>query len=287
MSFKHIRVYEKVKSGKEDNITICIGAICENGSGLILATDSMVTNEGLSIQFEHPTKKMTILSNSYIALTAGDALAHTELFNIVQGEVTKLKSPSVIEIVEKIKENYQCIRRREIEEKILIPRGFDSFRDYYRAQSALVTDVALSIQSQIDRYDYGLQILVCGISENKAHIYGISDPGTSKCFDAIGFHAIGSGLPHAVNTIIARGCCQAIALKETILIVYEAKKMAEKAPGVGSNITDICIMNIQGVFEFPRERVGDLDKIYKKWVVKEATWASELDELLKQTGVSK
>lgn len=268
-------------------MTICIGAICENGSGLILATDSMVTNEGLSIQFEHPTKKMTILSSSCIALTAGDALAHTELFNIVQGEVTRLKSPSVIEIVEKIKENYQCIRRREIEEKILIPRGFDSFRDYYRAQSALVTDVALSIQSQIDRYDYGLQILVCGISENKAHIYGVSDPGTSKCFDAIGFHAIGSGLPHAVNTIIARGCCQAIALKEVVLIVYEAKKMAEKAPGVGSNITDICIMNIQGVFEFPRERVGDLDKIYKKWVVKEATWASELDELLKQIGVSK
>jgi len=263
-------------------MTICIAAICEQGSSLILTTDSMVTNEGLSIQFEHPTRKMTDLSSSCIALTAGDALAHTELFNMVQEKITKLKAPSVLEIVGKIKGSYQYIREREIKEKILIPRGFNDFRDFYKTQSALVPDIALSIQSQIDRYDYGVEILVAGISQNIAHIYGISDPGTSKCFDAIGFHAIGSGLPHAINTLIARGCYQGIALGEGLLIVYEAKKMAEKAPGVGANITDICIMNSQGITEFPRDKLGELDKIYNKWVRRESNWANDLDILLKQ-----
>ena len=47
-------------------MTICIAAICEQGSALVLGTDSMITNEGLSIEFEHPGKKMTPLSLSLI-----------------------------------------------------------------------------------------------------------------------------------------------------------------------------------------------------------------------------
>lgn len=40
-------------------MTVCIAAICNGGSDIILATDTMITSEGLSIEFEHPTKKMT------------------------------------------------------------------------------------------------------------------------------------------------------------------------------------------------------------------------------------
>lgn len=268
-------------------MTICIAAICEQGSSLILATDSMLTNDTLSIQFEHPTRKMANLSDSCIALTAGDALAYTEVFNLVQQEITTLKAPSVFDVVDKIKECYQRIRKKEIKERILNPRGFDDFADFYQAQKFLIPDLALAIQNEIDRYEYGLGILVAGISGNIAHIYNISDPGTSKCFDAIGFTAIGSGLPHAMNTLIARGCYQGNSLKETLLIVYEAKKMAEKAPGVGANITDISLMNPQGITEFPREKIDELHEVYKKWVIREPSWENDLDVLLKGMGVSK
>jgi len=64
------------------------------------------------------------------------------------------------------------------------------------------------------------------------------------------------------------------------MIVYEAKKMAEKAPGVG-NRTDICIMNSKGIIEFPRDKISELQTTYEKWVRKEADWASDLDPLLK------
>ncbi len=92
-------------------MTICISVICDNSSKLIVASDNMLTNEVLSIQFEHPTKKMTELSDKCIALTAGDALAHTELFNSVQCEIDRLKEPSIVEIVETVKECYQGIRK--------------------------------------------------------------------------------------------------------------------------------------------------------------------------------
>ena len=262
-------------------MTICIAVICKEGSTLILASDSMITNEALAIQFEHTAKKMTYLSNSCVALTAGDALAHTELFNTVQKEIIKLKKPSVIEVVTKIKECYQSIRKIEILEKILNPKGFNDFEEFYQAQRFLSKEVIFGIQNQIDTYDYGLRILVGGISNDVAHIYLISDPGTSKCFDAIGFSAIGSGLPHAINTLIARGCNQNISLEEGFIIVYEAKKMAEKAPGVGSNITNICIINSAGIKEFPQNKFGELHKIYEKWVRRESDWKDDLDVLLR------
>lgn len=266
-------------------MTICIAAICEKGSGLILAADSMLTNAGLSIQFEHPTRKMTRLSDSAVALTAGDALAHTELFNMVQGEIAELKAPTVLEIVNKIKKCYQLIREGEINETILMPRGFRNFGDFYHAHAVLNSEIVFVIQSEIDRYNYGLQILVAGMSGGTGHIYGISDPGTSKCFDAIGFNAIGSGLPHAINTLIARECNQEVSLEEGLLIVYEAKKMAEKAPGVGANITDICIMTPQKTVEFPRDKLEQLNSIYDKWVIRETSWASDLGALLEAIGV--
>ena len=261
-------------------MTICIGVICGQGSTLVLATDTMVTNQSLAIEFEPPAKKVTRLSDTCVALTAGDALAHTELFNAVQQELTRLKAPSVLDVVAQIKECYQEIRKREIYERILNPRGFDDFKAYYEAQRFLNENTIMMIQGQIERYDYGLEILVAGISDGVAHIYGISDPGTSNCFDAIGFNAIGSGLPHALNTLIARGCNPETSLQEALLIVYEAKKMAEKAPGVGT-VTDMCIVDSGGIRDFSRDILEALNEIYERWIRERPSWGDDMDAFLK------
>jgi hypothetical protein len=267
-------------------MTICISALCEMASNVVLATDSMITNPGLSIEFEHPTKKTTLLSDSCAALTAGDALAHTELFNMVYGRISALKDPSTFTIVETIKECYRILRNREIKETILNPNGFDDFGDFYRRQQQLLSDFAFSILSRIERYDYGLDILIGGVDGKRASIYGITNPGTSKCFDSIGFHAIGSGLPHALNTLIAKSCCSEITLGETILIVYDAKKMAEKAPGVGSKKTNLSIVRKGQIIEFSDDKIEELNDIYKKWSKSSPIDVSvEIKDLLNKIGV--
>jgi 20S proteasome alpha/beta subunit len=137
----------------------------------------------------------------------------------------------------------------------------------------------------MEQYDYGLDILVSGANRGKASIYGIVNPGTSNCFDAVGFHAIGSGLPHAINTLISRECHQGISLEEGILITYEAKKMAEKSPGVGMKITNMSIVNEKGIIELYRDQVDKLDEIYKKWVKalpKLSDFMNDIKELLKK-----
>ncbi len=146
-------------------------------------------------------------------------------------------------------------------------------------QSHLNSEIVFGIQSQIDRYDYGLQILVAGATPYGAHIYGISDPGTSQCYDSINFHAIGSGTPHALNSLISRDCYGVKPLRETLIAVYEAKRLAEKAPGVGL-VTDIEIVRSTGITRIPREEIKKLEPICEKWIRHDTTWESEMQEFL-------
>ena len=265
-------------------MTIGIGAICEEDTCVVLAADTMVTNQALSLEFEHKSQKITWLSERCVALTAGDALAHTELFGLVKGTITQIKKPSVVGIVDKIKETYQEIRKRQIEERILKPKGFENLEHFYQVQSRLIPDVAMTTQMRIDQYKYGLEILVAGVDNDRARLYGIFDPGTSYCFDSIGFHAIGSGAPHALNTLIVREANGGERLHETIMIVYEAKKISERAPGVGSNVTDIVYMSQNDVTTVPRNKIGDLSEIHQKWIRRENDWSSALKTAAKGWG---
>lgn len=269
-------------------MTVCVAVSCEQGSCLVVAADTMVTSDLLSREFEHPGRKIVDLSESCIALTAGDALAHTELFNMVHDEIAELKEPSVIQIVETIKHRYQETRKKLIIERVLEPKGFDGFEDFYKAHEHLNQEIAFRIQEAIDQFDeydeyggYDLQILVAGTTSQSAHIYGIVKPGTSQCFDALDFHAIGSGEAWALNALIGRGCHRGTALDEALLMVYEAKKSAEKAPGVGS-ITDITVIFPDGKVDIPRADISGLEPIYEAWSQKRASSKGRLKELFKK-----
>ncbi|MCH7729700.1 MAG: hypothetical protein IH991_24990 [Planctomycetes bacterium] len=260
-------------------MTICIAAICEKGTSLVLATDTMVTNPGIPIEFEHPSQKMAGLAENCIAMTAGDALAHSELFTKVRHHVGQFKQPPVEQIVDAIKRCYQEVRKQEVCERLLVPRGFGDFPDFYEHQRILLPEIAAAIQTQIDEYDYGLAIIVGGTTGESGHIYGVMNPGTSQCYDAISFHAIGTGASHALNALIARGCSSRTPLFEALMIVLEAKITAENAPGVGST-TDMAIMSPAGATVIPRRNIDRLRDVHKKWVRHEEGWVGDVDNIL-------
>lgn len=260
-------------------MTICIAAICDNYKGVVVATDSMLTSSYLSLEFEQPTKKMTPLSDQCVALTAGNAVAHTELFNEVQGRMNNLRSPAVPAIVNELKRCYQSIRRQEIIERVLKPRGFDSFEEFYQAHRLLIPEIVTSIHYEIDRYDYGLSIIATGLTNGRAQIYHIGDPGTSQCYDAIGFHTIGSGSPHATNSLTARSCHQDLSLPDVFIRVYEAKKMAERAPGVGRQ-SNFAIIHKEKTKYITNDKIELIENIYEKWIRQDSTWKTELEKAI-------
>jgi len=268
-------------------MTICLGTICDDGKYVILVTDAMITGEHLSIEFEHKSPKITKLADNCAVATAGDALAHTELFEAVRADIDKLRTPRIFDIVNCIKECFIKLRQEEIDDRILRPRGFPNVQTFYQVQGQLVREVSLTIQNAIDTYGYGLEVLVGGVDDRGAHIHCVLDPGISVAFDAIGYHAVGSGYPHAITTLIANDYHQTLPMPKALLIAYEAKKIAERAPGVGSNITNVAIVNSKKVKLFNPDEVRELDKVYyekvkaeKEWN-QEKSWEKGLEKLIK------
>lgn len=245
-------------------MTICIGVICDSSSRVIMASDSMLTSDNLSIQFEHKTPKLIKLSNNCVAATAGDALGHTELFALLGDEINSLKLPTINEIVEKTKQCYKKLRKNQIVERILEPRGFNSFESFYECHRMLHPDIVMTIMQEIDKHNYGVFLLIGGVDKNGSHLYSVVDPGTSINYNAIGFQALGSGEPHALAALIANGYNHNFSTEEALLAVYEAKKVSEKSPGVGSQITNISIIDRNTITELTTEQVQNLDSVWKK-----------------------
>src|SRR5262245_301104 len=117
-------------------MTICVAAICNSGKSLVLATDTMVTY-GDFYEFEHSESKMTELRESCIALTAGDALVHSDLLSTVREKLSDLRAPSVAQVAETVKASYQQTRMQQITDRILMASGFKSLEDLNKNQSAL------------------------------------------------------------------------------------------------------------------------------------------------------
>lgn len=210
-------------------------------------------------------------------MTAGDALAYTELFDEVTQRLAPLRSPGVRQTVEAIKDCYNEVRHKAIQERVLRPRGLESLEYFHKIQSHLHPEIVFGIQGRIDRYDYGLQILVAGGGKTGAHIYRVFNPGTSHCFDAIGFHAICTGTSHAINALIAHECYPSRVVYEAIVIVYEAKRVAEKAPGVGV-LTDMAVIAHGRLVLFPRKEIECIEPIYQKWLRRDGSWAEDMQK---------
>jgi ATP-dependent protease HslVU (ClpYQ) peptidase subunit len=258
-------------------MTVCIAARCNRGRGVVVASDTMVTNPGIPIEFEHKESKISLLSSTCVAMTAGNALAYTELFGVVRNDLAELREPSIRQIVEAIKERYKDLRQKLIREQVLCPRGLSDLDHFHKIQCHLNPEFVFGVQGNIDRYDYGLEIILAG-GVGETQIYGVVNPGTAYCFDAIGFHAIGSGTTHALNAMIARECYAGKCLLETLMIVYEAKRLAQKAPGVGV-VTDIAVLEEDRFLAIPRQEIQSIEPIYQRWVRHDPSWMDELRAL--------
>ena len=272
MSVNYRRIMWKKKEIKYDRclrnnggkpMTICIAAICSNSKKLVMASDRMITAEDLLVEFEHPTPKLEKLVENCAVATAGDALKYTELFNRVFEDIEDLRNPIISKIADCIKEKYQIVRREEVVDRILFPNGLNNIDDFFKRHKKLNSDICMSIQRSIEEFDYDLEILIGGVDPTGAHIYEVDNPGVTMPFDSIGYRAIGTGYPHAETIFISHDYSAYTQLKRALFIVYEAKKISEKAPGVGNRFTDLCIIDEHGVKILPQDFVDQLDEIYK------------------------
>lgn len=242
-------------------MTVCIGLISEENK-IVLAADRMITANYPPIKFEPDIVKYQRLSKTCVALTADSALAYTELFQDVINKIRHLNNPPISLIVEKVKESFVKLRLKKAEEEVLKPRGL-TIEKYYETMRMLPEGLVVAIDKGLMEKEYPLLILLCGVDDTGAHIYRIFDPGHSECFDSLGFNAIGSGELHAVSSFIAKKCNAKTPFERALYCVYEAKRNAEKAPGVGEYL-DMLVIDNDDVKIVNPELLKQLSDIYQK-----------------------
>lgn len=250
-------------------MTVCIAAVCADGQKVVVASDRMVSAGFLALEFEHPNAKMQTLSETCVGLTAGDALAHTELFRACRVRVQRLQAPGLELIANQVKDEFGTLRRTRAEDSILRPRGLTLEMFYQQGlMRHLPVEIALTLDSQIQSAKFPLEIIIAGVDTSGAHIYGVHDPGVVECYDSLSYHAIGSGSRHALMTLIGHEHSSDRSVNDTVYSVYEAKKRAEVAQGVGE-ATEIGIVTDSETRILTDEQKQALEGIYRKTSVPE------------------
>jgi len=166
---------------------------------------------------------------------AGDDVSLVEPI-IARMKKKLLETPNEVSAVTKaVTEAYQEQLREEATGTVLARYGWTLESFLQNGYGALGPESFADIRKQYESVKLDCEFMVCGFdSGHEAHIFTVSDPGTSKDRSTIGYWAIGSGEYMALASLMARE--QHIptrSIEKTAYYVCEAKFMAELAGGVG------------------------------------------------------
>jgi len=243
-------------------MTICIGATCKGGKEAIVASDRMLTITMPPREFEHELPKLEHITERCIITAAGDALAVRELLKELSKKLEETKPTHLKDIASIVKESYQICRLRRIEDMALKSRGLN-VQAYYQNIRGLPPEIYMGLDNTLANFNYNFIVLLAGVDEQGAHIYRILNPGVLDSFTKIGYCAIGSGEHLAVSSFITNNFSPLLPRNHALYLVYEAKKIAENAPGVGSE-TDIRLITSEGIEEIKKDTIKKLEEIYQK-----------------------
>jgi hypothetical protein len=107
------------------------------------------------------------------------------------------------------------------------------------------------------------EVLIAGVDDSGAHLFTVVHPGQLFPADTMGYLTTGSGGLHAAVRLSLAQQCKVASLVETVYNVYEAKRAAEVAPGVGK-FTDLAVIK-EGHVVFAQDDVFKaLEKAHKE-----------------------
>jgi 20S proteasome alpha/beta subunit len=224
-------------------MTVCIGAICEDGKAAVVAADKMVTfGPPMMLQTEPSVlKKIVSLTPECVILFSGSMPDGEDVIARARPGIAATKQP-VSNIAEKVRGAYADFKKARVEETILRPllgADFAQFQALVGQSSS--SQILQQLVGMIMQHNLQLEALIAGTDDSGAHIFVIGHPGILQPVDTTGFAAIGSGGLHAMIALSLGPHSKTASLVETIHSVYEAKKAAEVAPGVGT-MTDMAII---------------------------------------------
>jgi len=237
-------------------MTVCIAAIA--GKAVIGASDRLVTAG--DVQFQPKTPKIKALTNSIVAMTAGDAWLQSEILTEVVAEVQASVTADphkwlpVRSIADLYCDRWAEVKRHRAEHAVLKPLGLTT--EQFLQEQAQMDDKAVE-ELQHALIGFGLPetaCLVTGIDSTGPHIFAIYD-GVPMQTDSVGFAAIGIGGRHAESQLMVAQYAPDLPVSAAMTLVHLAKSRAEVAPGVGPDTDMFAIGPELGTYAAVPEKV--------------------------------
>jgi hypothetical protein len=124
-----------------------------------------------------------------------------------------------------------------------------------------------------DRYELGCQFLVAGFSSLSARhaiVFEVNNPGVYVNRSLINYSAIGSGSSNAIAYLSRQDQASTTPLSVSVYNAIVAKRLAEKAPGVGPETTAVILNRGQQSDHDVRWLSSEVEDITRMWRQEEA-----------------
>ncbi len=251
-------------------MTICIAAVCEDGKKIVVAADRMFTAPSpLNLEFETEEQKIESLAPSCVVLMSGNSAYGTEVLINIRGRLAGAQSPAIADVAQHAEWAYRAVRVKKADEIHVAPslgQDFVAFQgrggtlpQYLQPQPQVYQQLVM----MLNQFNMNLELILTGIDNTQARIARVTHPGTLVWLDKLGYDAIGSGAIHALTRLNLSAQTRHRGLQETLYSVYDAKKAAEVAPGVGRE-TDMGIVGPGSLVQCSSAIFGAIEAIHKE-----------------------
>jgi hypothetical protein len=276
-------------------VTICIGAIAERDSAIVMVADRALSVGSLQTTATGPGKIYRLASSWYV-LVAGDVSFAEGIIVRARQQLSSDASlcGSVLQVQSCLEGLYRQQRDEAIESQILRPQLLTI--PLYRSRPSTLHPLDKAhydaIRYAIENYSAQTDLMVCGFdSAGCPHILGMQDPGVCKSYDPLGYHAVGIGAEAALVRLSAMSTDRHDPLAKAIYNVFDAKVSTEEYQGISYEWDGEVLCKGQNKSrKIPRPLINMLDSEYRafpqspfdEWHREPSNWRRKLDAFAKR-----
>lgn len=242
-------------------MTICVAAIFrwvydgekqDIGPAVVTASDRMLTDEGLGIEYEPNQYKGAHLTDRIMALVSGDVTVHSAVLQTLIPSLSSKPDDRVGVVASMYAQRVRQLIAQRAANRFLSPLGLDA-NTFLSRQKEMDPALVMELSNRLlDQEVEGEALIVGCEGDTAAHIYSVDKRGAVRCHDDLGFAVVGIGGIHAAGQFMTYSYTNMWGWYPALAITYAAKKRSEIAPGVGKE-TDMFYITRSGVAQIPQE----------------------------------
>lgn len=257
------------------------------GTAIIAATDRMLSDTGLGIEYESSRWKALLLDSHHLVLVSGELTFNSIALAELNAWARDNPGRSTLEIATTYGQIVNRCSFQRAAKRYLAPLGVQEPAGLegllaLGLPEGLVGQICDQLQSE--RVD--CEAIIAGSDGRESHLYRVDRQGIVTQHDDIGFVSIGSGGIHASGFYMQAPYTHVLGYHRALLLAYFAKKRAEVAPGVGSE-TDLFLITGDGIFRLDDEILTGLQAAYDSAEAMARRFVPKLERIIARIGMPK